>query len=294
MKITGNREVSVKAQDNIVIMMSSTIYSELFRYIMHYESEVSGCGLVEVQEKQVGGELFREFRITELILPEKQDNSASSTDIDEAMVHSIMHKMIQENKDMNKLRLHWHSHASMSVFHSGTDEDNYKTLNNKDFLVSLVGNRDGDLLGRVDYYNPMHIAVSGVPIYVEMPVDESRNKVIDDNIAKLDKYVEENKKSYVYDCKEYGFTNGGMIHKYTDKHKDSGRTDKRKKRNFSSKGKRRSLRRKYNLTDLEAKRFEDCLGGYCESCPDMESCTAYRYELEIDRYQQGELDFEDY
>jgi len=195
----GTMKEETKLKDQVVICMSVEVYNELQEYVQHFDSEVSGFGLVEQSIEKIEDEKVKQVRfdIVEVFLPSKQKNSSGYTEPQEEAIHEIMHKLVQEEKDTNKLRLHWHSHADMGVFHSGTDEDNYETMNNKEWLVSLVLNKDRAILGRVDVYNPVHFSASGVGVYVVLP-NSVNDKKVKENIEALEKYESERKMS-IYD-----------------------------------------------------------------------------------------------
>jgi len=223
----------LKVEAMPLIVMSMDIYQELLGYVLHYTTEVSGCGMIEATSKVIKGHYLNdpditeiEYKINEVYLPERQTNTGGSTDIDEEMVHELMNSLISAGKDVEKMRLHWHSHANMATFHSSIDEDNYFTLNNRNFLISLVINRRCGFLGRVDYYAPLHISISNVPIFVEMTDGskevEERVKV---NVGKLDKYIAKEEKNrwsnnrnadriYGMEAGEHGYWQGGLFYPY--------------------------------------------------------------------------------
>lgn len=60
------------------------------------------------------------------------------------------------------------SHASMDVFWSGTDEQCVKDLGGEegDYYISLVTNRENNLLVRLDVYNPFRATFDELPLQI--------------------------------------------------------------------------------------------------------------------------------
>lgn len=293
----GGNDVELK--QHIYITMPFSIYNDLMGYVQHYTDEVSGCGLIEVFEhksKDDDNKISREFRITELILPEEQDNSGASTEIDEDMVHKLMTRLIDEDKDVSQLKLHWHSHAGMSVFHSGTDEDNYLTLNNKDFLVSLVVNRSYEVLGRVDLYQPLHLCLKDLPVYLTVSTDSKVSSNAKESMKKLDEYIEENKTNYGRLDEHWDSKLGKWVKNKSwydwKKDKDKETTVEEVNNLQLTHAEERDLEayRKEKLTEIEdnlgilpaeAVFFEECRGINCGACADEVLCNDYQQAVSL-------------
>lgn len=167
------------------------VYREMMHYVEKFDTECSGCGMVEMTEK--AGHFT--FEITEVFLPE-QKNTQVTTDIDAGVVSRVVTKLVRDGRPVEKLRFHWHSHVNMSVFHSGTDTDNYSTLDNGEWLVSLVLNKKGEAFASVHYYKPFKLDAFNVPLYVTM-ADSVADPTWDANIARVHKYQEDERKKPV-------------------------------------------------------------------------------------------------
>ena len=74
------------------------------------------------------------------------------------------------------------SHASMSVFWSGTDDTCCEKLGGGDFTVSIVLNKAKQLLGRIDIYKPFPITISGIKIVVEDSTELAIPQAIKDEV----------------------------------------------------------------------------------------------------------------
>lgn len=199
MNITLNdtsKEVEVDISVKPKIVLPVDIYQELSEYVKLFDGECSGCGIVEVKDYV--------YTITKIFLP-NQTNSSASTDIGEQVVSDLLVKLVECNEEVAKLKLHWHSHATMGVFHSGTDEGNYQTLLGSDYLVSLVLNKAGDVLGRIDYSEPFKCSISNIPVVLEVPVESKEvEKLAKKNFDKVKKYESKVEKSKVKDVSVIG------------------------------------------------------------------------------------------
>lgn len=190
--IGEQKELSVDIHSSIVVSMTPEVHYELMRYVMHYKTtEVEGFGSIEKIEHSD----YVEFSITGLHLPTEQDNSAAYTETIEDHIHDMLVDFARRGVDTDNLRLHWHSHANMSTFHSATDKENYETMLKQDYLVSLVANRNGDILAGVHFAKPFRVDFVGVPLHMvtNTVISADNDNRITNKLEKLDKYLEKNK-----------------------------------------------------------------------------------------------------
>jgi len=284
----NKKEHKAEVEGAMYITMSSIIYSELRAYVDHYKDEVSGCGLVEkiVHTYRDAGDRVTEveYRITEVFLPDKQDNTGSTTKIEEETVHELMNTLLTAGKDTNKLRMHWHSHADMSTFHSTTDDENYNTLANNGFVISLVLNHDGDILGRVDVYDDVRISVSGLSVYVDVNMPEGNSRKIKSNIEKLDKHLDSKKTT-------------GWLADWRKEQEEKDKEEKDKKRKKNKRGAididlvtieedeyikecMEEVKKCMKLSDEKADEYQNCSRyELCGVCKDRCECDSYNYAL---------------
>jgi hypothetical protein len=131
------------------IVFDHMAYRKFRAFIDNCQDEISGLGFVE----SVDGV----FHVKDVVLL-KQQVSAATTDLDSGAISAYMLECINSGIDVSKLKLWWHSHAAMNVFWSGTDDDTIAGLSNS-WMLSIVGNHKGDVLARVDVYEPLRITV---------------------------------------------------------------------------------------------------------------------------------------
>jgi hypothetical protein len=151
---------------------------EVEERMRHYTNlaagEVSGLGTVEQFD---GG-----FLVTDLFLP-KQSCSPGGTELDQESVATLLMELDDAGADAGSLRFWWHSHGSMDVFWSRTDEECIDNLANGDYVLSLVTNKKGHTLARLDIFKPVRVTVDQVPVSVRSTgdalLDACRQEVLD-------------------------------------------------------------------------------------------------------------------
>ncbi len=126
------------------------------------QDEVSCLGLID--EIKDDGRIIA-LMVSEIYLLE-QTVSGADTELDDKAVANLMIQLAAEGKDTSKLKCWIHSHANMRVFWSSTDEECCSLLANESYSVSIVSNKRGDLLTRIDIYNPFRVTLNNVPTQI--------------------------------------------------------------------------------------------------------------------------------
>lgn len=128
------------------VLIPQRLWNRLFHYAKSVETEISGFGTVVL----TGGGL----RVTDLFLLPQAARS-NSVVIEAETIGKFLYAFMQQGGDPEELRLHWHSHGRFSVAWSQQDERTIKELTGMaGAFVSLVVNRWGDYLCRLDQHNP--------------------------------------------------------------------------------------------------------------------------------------------
>ncbi len=134
---------------------------EVEERIRHYTQlavgEISGLGTVEEFD---GG-----FLVTDIFLP-KQSCSPGGTELDRESVATLIVELDQAGVDTGTLRFWFHSHSNLDVFWSPTDEQCISNLANGDYVLSLVTNKKGQMLARLDVFRPVRVTADQLPISV--------------------------------------------------------------------------------------------------------------------------------
>lgn len=143
------------------------------------KGEVSGLGTVKL--------INRHDLLIEEVFLLKQKCTPVETVLDQKDVARLINEMVREGRDTSLLKLWWHSHVEMPVFWSlGTDEVTISKLGRK-WMLSLVCNKFGDMLARLDIYDPVRVTLDNLPIQIQTtPSDELRQRVLDEMSEKID------------------------------------------------------------------------------------------------------------
>lgn len=152
----------------------STLYilPRALKRIMYYakaaDGEVSGLGTI-IKDKD------GHYIVNEVYLLE-QESSGADTELNPEAISKLMTDMMKENQDPSRLKFWWHSHANMGVFWSGTDDTCAETLS-REFAFSLVVNKSGEKLCRLDIYNPIRITFNHIKLEEIVEEDKELEKV---------------------------------------------------------------------------------------------------------------------
>ena len=163
-----NKPARDPVQLGIKIQVDAVAYQKLLCWTDVAKGEVSALGLVEEIRDTDSGAITA-LLVTDFFLT-KQHCSLDETTMDSAAVAQLIGDLETQNIDSRKLRCWAHSHGSMSVFWSGTDDDCVSGLANGEWLVSLVVNKKRDSMMRLDQYNPCHMYLSDVVWEVYYPL----------------------------------------------------------------------------------------------------------------------------
>lgn len=168
--------VELKYWPDVYIDMNAKTKLDL--YIEFADGEISGLGDVEVLED---GSLF----ISDVYIFD-QESSGASTEIDADTIADFIKECIEQEKDLSKIRLWWHSHGNMNAFWSTTDDQTSGTcFRTAPFFISIVGNKSGDYRVRVDTFMEggahLPISMDNIPLKVYHEEDlELRDKIRDE------------------------------------------------------------------------------------------------------------------
>lgn len=151
-------------------MQNKTIYFEekamekMRCYIDICPGEVAGLGRV-VKEPLPG--TFTPVLIVKDIKIFEQEVTGASADLDPQSIAKFLDEIMQTEPDtLSQWRVWWHSHGTMSAFFSGTDTGTIESSTEFEWLISVVGNKEGDIKARFDMYEPLRGTISELQIKV--------------------------------------------------------------------------------------------------------------------------------
>ncbi len=136
------------------VTLSPRAAQKLRLYVELCPYEISGLGEMEV--------LPAGFQVRDLHLL-KQRCSASYTELLPDGVARFLISYLEQGGDPAVLKLWWHSHGEMDVFWSPIDDYTAKGFNN-DYMLSLVANKEGDHLCRLDLYQPLKLTLDRLAV----------------------------------------------------------------------------------------------------------------------------------
>ena len=126
--------------------------------------EVTGIGTITRIDS-------RTLRVTKVFLP-NQCSSAGYCECDDEALNGIIFNLVEDNPARaGDLRFRWHSHANGQCFWSTTDQED---INNwqSDSVINLVSNVKGDILARLDMFEPFRIANIPLEVIIDLPESE--------------------------------------------------------------------------------------------------------------------------
>lgn len=144
------------------VYIAPRAWSKMQAYARLAEGEISGMGFVE----QFEGDLM----VTDVMIYE-QESGHADTDLDTNALAKFVTDMITRGEDPSNLKLWWHSHGTMGVFWSATD-DNTATHFGNDYMVSVVTNKRGEYRCRIDMNQPFQATFDGVSLIPFEPMDK--------------------------------------------------------------------------------------------------------------------------
>lgn len=153
---------------------------QLDLYIKLCDSEISGLGRVI----SLGDDLL----ITEVFIFE-QEVTSGSTNLNAEALSKWLVELIEAGHDPVEIKLWWHSHGTGTPFWSSTDSATASQFANN-WMLSLVGNKQGKYKVRLDLYEPFRLTVDDLPLEVHLPGDETlRDKIEAEIEAKVHKLL---------------------------------------------------------------------------------------------------------
>jgi len=148
------------AELGIKIQVEAAAMQKLWLWTDIAQGEVSALGLVE-EIRDEGAGAISALLVTDFFLM-KQVCSSAETDMDPTALAELLMQLETAEIDGRQLRCWVHSHGSMGVFWSDTDDECIVGLANGEWLLSLVVNKKRETMMRLDQFHPCHLYLSDV------------------------------------------------------------------------------------------------------------------------------------
>ncbi|MDZ4338927.1 MAG: hypothetical protein U1B94_01765 [candidate division NC10 bacterium] len=136
------------------IFIAPLAFQKLKIYIERCPVEIGGLGEVELRGDR--------FIVTDLFLI-AQRGTPSETELDAQEIASFLAERLAQGRDPALIRVWWHSHADADVHWSLTDQKTIKGFLG-DYLISIVGNKRGEFLCRLDTPAPASQTIEDLPL----------------------------------------------------------------------------------------------------------------------------------
>ncbi len=160
-----------------MVYISPEVKNRLDLYIHYAPGEISGLGKVIVRNGS--------FFIEEIILFE-QTSGTATTELSPKDLANFLVQAIQQGIDPVSLKLWWHSHGNGSTFWSHIDDQTAQNFDNG-WMLSLVGNKQGEYRIRLDMYEPVKFTLDNLPLKVFYPLSDISREVEEEVRKKLKK-----------------------------------------------------------------------------------------------------------
>lgn len=159
--------------------------SKLDAYINQCPTEISGLGKVV----KIGDD----FVIEDIFLL-KQVCSPTHTQLDKNDLAEYMLSAASRGESLRNIRVWWHSHAYLDSFWS-TEDDSTATSFRGEWMISIVGNKKGKFLVRLDLFKPFRVTFDELPLVVKLPDSKNLSDDIEREIAqKVDVIIPKHRK----------------------------------------------------------------------------------------------------
>lgn len=148
-----------------VVKISPEARQKLKYFTNAAKGEVSGIGFATLLKDEAGKTIG--FLVKDIFLVQ-QSATSSHSELDETALHKKIYELTEQGADMSTVRVWWHSHNTMNCFWSRTDDATIEALSNSGFTVSLLANKRGETLTRVDLYDPCRVTYDGIDLRMDV------------------------------------------------------------------------------------------------------------------------------
>jgi hypothetical protein len=155
-----------------MILFTPTALQKIKKYTLTVDGEISGLGKSKMLK---GGTIL----ITDIIILE-QVNTSASTDLNEESMAKFLNEKMKNGEEIENWNVWWHSHDKFNVFWSSTDEDTIENTTGGPYLISIVINKEMEVLGRLDIFQPVRLTCN-----LEVSKSKGRPRKIKEYLEKI-------------------------------------------------------------------------------------------------------------
>ncbi len=148
-------------------------------YIEICPGEICGIGFVSRGEG---------IPVIENLFLVHQEASLWETKLDTGALFNLLENAIKDGLDPWQIRVWWHSHAIWDLSWSETDESTIDAFP-VDWLISIVGNKRGEHMARIDWRGPVRKTINDVKLIGIGERDYDMNDLRKEVMRDIDKKV---------------------------------------------------------------------------------------------------------
>lgn len=174
------------------LTIPSSVYKRLRAYVLYVTTEISFLGKVT--------KLNNYSVVLEDIFLLPQTVSAGHTTLDQESLGQFYDVLMQKGEDPSPWRAWIHSHAEMQAFYSQTDENTIESFDlerpEENWFLSIVVNRAGTLIPRIDVFSPYRFTIKNIEwdiLFDQQDIKEDIRKEVADKVS-TDKKIDWSKR----------------------------------------------------------------------------------------------------
>lgn len=162
------------------VTISPEAWSRMLLYVECCETEIGGLGLGRLEGS--------EFHLEEVVLIQQWVTEKDTLLSPEGLAR-FLHELVEAGGDPGRIKVWWHSHVNHPLRWSKHDEETIRLLNH-DYLISLIGNKAGQWLCRLDLAGPPSKSIEPIAIEGAGKLEKGRqaDKAL---IEEIEKEIEE-------------------------------------------------------------------------------------------------------
>lgn len=149
-------------RDRPAILIAARAFHRLKLLLGLCPAEIAGLGYVTPHPR---GFLVRDV----LVLPQLVTDS--DAELDPEALSRFLARFVAEGGDPSSIQFWWHSHVDGEVYWSETDLETIERFPGNQ-VISVVGNRQGELLCRLDLFTPRRERLQDLPLVVASETED--------------------------------------------------------------------------------------------------------------------------
>lgn len=160
---------------------TSYAWEKFWAFIDIAEGEIGGFGKIEVSD---------DYLTVSDILLIKQTASQSDFILSPEAFSEFGEAVLARGEPLSLYRLWWHSHAEYKVGWSvDKDERTIATLSRKNYLMSVVGNKNAEMANRYDIGYPFRFSIHNLQVKILTVPEKVDLMALEDEVAAKVRFV---------------------------------------------------------------------------------------------------------